>query len=57
MCASSLCPARQRNTDGAVPPSFLVKYFIYFDWACVSDRYVSTAKLQNVATSICLSTR
>jgi len=53
-CTSFLCLAMQCNTDGAVPPSFLVKYFIYFDWACVSDWYASIVKLQSVATSICV---
>jgi hypothetical protein len=57
MCTSSLCLARQCNTDGAVPPSFLVKYFIYFDWACVTDWYVSMVELLNVATSICVSAK
>ena len=50
----SLCLAMQCNTGGAVPPSFLVKYFIYFDWACVSDWYVSIVKSQSVAMSICV---
>jgi len=57
MCTSSLCLARQCNTDGVVPPSFLVKYFIYFYWACVADWYVSMVELPNVATSICVSAK
>jgi len=53
-CASSVRLARQCSAGGAVPPSFLVKYFVYFDWACVSDWYVSIVKLQSVVTSNCV---